>query len=397
MEPQITETRRTYATVAVIRARAGKVVWMDGTPAHASVNTGLVNACQGVWSRVPEDEASVADFVAGARYHRIAPLAHVTFREHQPEIAQLLQADRDRALMNHLRMSALLGRISKLLDGIDWLVFKGPVLSEFAHPVPGLRFYKDLDVLVSPADFRRATNRLLEAGWRVLVSDDSLRSGEFPGEIPLMDAHGIVMDLHWSMIVMRSVRGRFPVSAEPLLERRVPATLGPVKLSVLDPVDALVHVCHHAALVGATKLGHILDADQLARSVTDWEAVTQRAHDWGAQPQVAVVLGRARHLFATPMPDDLGRSLALGPGLSLLMMMIDRVWPVPGLRKDESWVRLATRAVRSDLVRTAGVVVRNAGQGLVTRLRRADSDEPRFTAAPGVIEEYLARVEASAS
>jgi hypothetical protein len=372
-------------------------VQMGRTPHQAAVDAALVAVCRGEAPALPDDPAATADFVVAARYHRIAPLAHVATRDSHPEVAQLLRSDRDRALMNHLRMSALLGGIAQALGDIPWVVFKGPVLSEFAHPLPGLRFYKDLDLLVAPGDFRTACHRLFDAGWQVVVGDSSLQSDEFPGEIPLVSEHGAVMDLHWSMLVMKSVRGRFSVAAGPLLERRVPVMIGPVKLSALEPADALVHVCHHAALIGATRLGHILDADQLARQVTDWSALVARAKEWGAAPQVAVVLGRARLLFGTPVPDDLNGRLGLSSGLTRAMELVDRRWPVSQLRREESWVRLVTRSLRPSLPRTAAVAIRRIAQGVVTRLRPKQTEAPRSQASPAVIEEYLTNVEATGS
>lgn len=367
---------------------------MARTTAQRAVDAALVEVCLGRVPDLPADEAAVDDFIDGVRYHRIAPLANVALREARPQVAARLQQDRDAALLNHLRVSAMLSGIGQVLDGIPWLVFKGPVLSEFAHPIPGLRFYKDLDLLVAPGDFRTACHRLFEAGWQVVVGDDSLQSEEFPGEIPLVDRTGIVMDLHWSMLVMKSVRGRFSVAAGPLLERRHPAMIGPARLAVLDPADALVHVCHHAALIGATKLGHILDADQLARQVTDWDVLAERAGEWGATVQVAVVLGRARRLFGTPVPADLDSRLGLGAALSGFMATADPSLPIESLRHDESMIRLLTRALRPTFLRTAGVALRRAGQGLVTRVQRRSEPKPRVAPDPAVLEGYLIRVEA---
>lgn len=365
---------------------------MGRTATQRLTDAALVGVCLGRAPNLPEDAASNDDFVAGARYHRIAPLANVALRESRPDVAVRLQQDRDKALLNHLRVSALLAGISRILEGIEWLVFKGPVLSEFAHPVPGLRFYKDLDLLVAPQNFGAACRRLLAADWQVLVGDDSLTSKEFPGEIPLVDKHGIVMDLHWAMIVMKSVRRRFTVDADSLLGRRVPVTIGPASLSILDPADALVHVCHHAALVGATKLGHVLDADQLARQVIDWDVLAIRARQWGATPQVAAVLSRAHRLFDTPVPGDLFAMLGIGPGLGRSIVLADRRWPIESLRHDQSWIRLITRALRPGLPGTAGAVVQRAGHGVLDRVRRTPSKERSMPDAR-VIEAYLRQVE----
>src|SRR5699024_11250654 len=79
------------------------------------------------------------------RYPRLAPLAHVLLRDTEPVLARRLKSDRDRAITVHLCATEMLRQFADLTADIPWVVFKGPVLSELAHPVPGLRDYQDLD------------------------------------------------------------------------------------------------------------------------------------------------------------------------------------------------------------------------------------------------------------
>ncbi|MCC2593748.1 nucleotidyltransferase family protein [Tessaracoccus sp. OS52] len=367
---------------------------MRRTAVQHRVDDALVAVCRGEQPFLGEEPGAAEDFVSAARYHRIAPLAHVAVRGSRPDVADALRDDRSQALINHLRTTALLASVAGTLEGIRWLAFKGPILSEFAHPIPGLRFYKDLDLLVGPGEFREACNRLFDAGWQLLLGDDSLESAEFPGEIALGDPHGVVMDLHWSMVVMKSVRSRFQVTADALLDRRVPVTIGPAQLYALAPADALVHVCQHAALIGATKLGHVLDADQLARQVDDWDELVERAAQWGASIQVAAVLGRAQRLLDTPVPAGLDARLGVGPGMRRLLVGVDSQWPIQSLRQDASWVRLVTRALRPGLAGTAATIAGRAANGVAHRLRPAPPRSPRVAASPAVVDAYLARVEA---
>lgn len=370
---------------------------MPKAPWAAAVDAALIEVCRVGSPELPADTAAVEDFVSAARHHRLGALAHVVLRNSRPDVGALLKPDRDAALMYHLRMCALLASVGRILGDIPWAVFKGPVLSEFAHPIPGLRFYKDLDVLVAPRDFRRAHQRLFDAGWRTLVGNGSLTGHELPGELPLGDAtHGILLDLHWSMVVMRSRRESFSVEAEPLLERRVPATIGPASVWILDPVDALVHVCHHAALIGATRLGHVLDADQLARQVEDWTAVVHTAEQWRARAQVAAVLGRAQRLLATPVPDDLARSLRIGPGMRAAFELADEHSSIASLRRDESWVRMFTKAAAPSLIATAGNILGKAGPAVRSRWGNADTALPRTSADADVLDAFFSRVEAGA-
>lgn len=367
---------------------------MPNAPWAAAVDAALVSVCRVEPPGLPVDIEAVDDFVSAVRHHRIAALAHVVLRDSRTDVGALLKADRDATLMYHLRMCALLAAVSRILEGIPWAVFKGPVLSEFAHPVPGLRFYKDLDVLVSPRDFRQAYERLFEAGWRSLVGNDSLVGSELPGELPLGDStHGILLDLHWSMVVMKSRRARFALEAERLLERRVSVAIGPARVSILDPVDALVHVCHHAALIGATRLGHVLDADQLARQVVDWDAVVRTAEKWRAQAQVAAVLGRAQRLLATPVPTGLARSMGIRPAMRSALQLTDRYCPIESLRRDRSWVRMFTKAAAPGLGTTMGAIVSKSATAVRSRREGRETPALRVSADADVLDAFFSRVE----
>lgn len=366
---------------------------MRRTALQQEVDRALLAVCRQEPASV--SDAAAEEFAAAARYHRIAPLAHVALRETAPRVASLLKDDRDQALVHHLRTTALLAGISTVLEDLPWLTFKGPVLSEFAHPIPGLRFYKDIDLLVAPDHFRQAISRLRAAGWEVLMREDLLTSPELAGELALVDANGVVMDLHWAMEVTSTLRRRFPLGAGELLGRRVPVTLGPARASTLSGADSVVHVCQHAALVGATKLGHLLDADQLARSVNDWDAVVDCARAWGAGVQVATVLRRAHRLLATPVPADLDARLGVSRGTGGLLRRVDLTWPIQTLRQDASWVRLVTRALRPGLPATAATLLRRSGNGVWQRLRGPKKETPRLPASGDLLEAYLQRVESA--
>src|SRR5699024_7504388 len=124
-----------------------------------------------------------AGLLHALRYHRLAPLAHVLLRDTEPVLARRLKSDRDRAITVHLCATEVLRQFADLTADIPWVVFKGPALSELAHPVPGLREYQDLDLLVAPSDLRHVSERLLDAGWSVLDYDDMLTASQVAGEI----------------------------------------------------------------------------------------------------------------------------------------------------------------------------------------------------------------------
>lgn len=335
-----------------------------------------------------------AAIVDAARHHRISPLAHVRLREAAPALAEELRPDREQAKSIHIRTSMLLGQVGQLLADVPWVVFKGPVLSELAHPVPGLRPYGDLDLLVAPESLRAVSQALLGAGWVVGDYEDMLRNPQTAGEMHWFTPVGIQVDLHWAMINMPARRRRFALSTADILARRRSVRIGFSEVWTMDEADTLVHVCLHAALAGGNRLSWMTDIDQLARQVTDWPRVADRAREWGAQAQVALALRRAAATLDTPVPADVYGRLGTSRPLRLVLDAVDRVSPVARLRRDASVSRLVARAVRPGAARTLAQVARNGGQGVADRLRPAPPGRAaRERAGHEALEAYLSAVE----
>lgn len=363
---------------------------------RGAISALLMSVCRG------EDEALRArldpdGIVAAARHHRVAPLVHVALRDSFPRVASPLRMDRDRAVAVHLGASAVLDELDHILGEMPWVVFKGPVLSEHAHPVPGLRTYQDIDVLVDPRDLRDATTRLAGAGWALLDFDDILRLPDVPGEMHWMSPTGLQVDLHWSMINMASRRQRFQVPTADLLGRRRRQAVGVTTTWTLDPVDALVHVCLHAALTGADRMLLLLDADQLARRIVNWSEAAARARAWGAQAAVAVVLHRSRRFLGTPVPDDLDRLLGISAVFRAVTAGVDGVVPVPSLRREASIPRLVSRAVRPSTGATVAAIGRSVVVGVRDRLIPRPSLAIREPATDEALDGFVRRVEGEAS
>ncbi|WP_028652933.1 nucleotidyltransferase domain-containing protein [Nocardioides halotolerans] len=340
------------------------------------------------------DLPGIADgLVRAVRFHRIAPLAHVALRETRPELAALLREDRDSALTHHVRATTSLEAVASVLGDVRWVVFKGPVLSETLHPATGLRSYGDLDLLVAPGDLRTACERVLGAGWQPLATRHDLLNDEVTGELEVGRPGSTLVDLHWSLVLSETMRRRFHVPTAGLLARSTPLTIGSVSARTLDPADTLVHLCHHAAFSAAMRLLHLLDVDQAARRIDDWQAVADRARSWGAVAQVGLVLGRARRVLGTPVPADLDRRLGLSRGFGVLVSTIDAASPTAAVRREASWPRRVARAARPSATRTAAAALRNGLVGAVDRARPARAPESSAAARREDVEAWIAAVE----
>lgn len=371
----------------------------NGARFTRAVGDALVAVCRGDAPDIPEDPGFAEDLVAALRHHRIAPLAHVRLRQAFPAESARLLTDRYAALNTHVRAAATLADAGRALGEIPWATFKGPVLSEFAHPVRGLRTYHDLDLLVPPTSMREVASRLLESNWRVADDEGFFHiPGELPGEMHWWAPNGVLVDLHWTVLNQASVRSRHTVPTGALLAgRRAVQILGSPAYA-LDPIDAFVHVCFHAAESGAHRLLLLLDVHELARLVDDWNAVADRARSWRAGPEVALVLHRARAVLGTPLPGDVGRLLGVSPAFVAITGAANALEPVPRIRREATFARLVARSARPGTART---VLAITGKTLQWAWGQLPWVEPRSLvegrpAQAASVDAFLERVESAA-
>lgn len=368
---------------------------MSSAPRLDEVSALLVDVCRSGSAPRPLRAGAERELVAAARFHRVAPLVHVAHREVAPHVAELFVADRLRAITVHLRACAALQELGALLGDTPWATFKGPVLSEHAHPVPGIRTYNDVDVLVDPSSLRHVSRLLLDAGWRVADYRDMLRNPTVPGETNWQSPSGVFFDVHWSLLNSAARRQQHDVPSDEVLRRRVPVRLGPDRVWALDPVDALVHVCLHAALSGANKLVYLVDVDRLSRAGVEWHAVAARAREWRAEAQVDLVLGRARRVLGTPVPEDFGSRAGVPGSVRRMVAVTDRLAPVPRGRSNAGLGKMAARAVRPSGTATAGAFVASSTRFLAGKARRPDVATERPGPDDASLEVYLRGVESA--
>jgi hypothetical protein len=215
-------------------------------------------------------------------------------------------------IARHLRVVSDLAAIGSALRAaeVPFAVVKGPVLSTTLYARPDLRFYDDVDVLVQPADFGAAIEALERSGCVVLDANWAMLEQVVAGQIHLATPLGTVIDLHWNLVNEHAFRDAFPVDTENLLDRTVDVIINGTVVPTLDPVDTLTHLCLHAAMAGANRLGWLKDVDRAVNAVGgEWQPVVDRAREWRAGSAIGTVLARAARFLSTPVPGkNLGRA-----------------------------------------------------------------------------------------
>lgn len=187
--------------------------------------------------------------------------------------------------------------------GIPVRVLKGAALAHLIYPAPGLRSMRDLDLLVSPTDARRAQQLLAQLGFAAPLP---------PPGTPLPDKHltpatradaglTVTVELHTNLFHAFD-RASFTLvnaSGPPLA-----FSVNGVAAQTLGPEDMLWHLCrhiaYHASIWEPIRLIWVADlvgfAEEFAAQI-DWSQVARR------YPPVLNMLSLFH--FVTPLPAEL--------------------------------------------------------------------------------------------
>lgn len=229
-----------------------------------------------------------------------------------PELLAEAARRRDVARRRQLQADADLSGCAAALDaaGVPWACFKGPVLAAVYQRAGEDRGAVDLDLLVPPDRLGDALRALSSAGAGLLSRNFTLLRRELPGEVALLARHGTTVDLHWAVVNRVLRRRRTRISTAALLAAAQPVELAGRAVPGLQRDEALVHVCLHAALAGASRLSWLLDVTLSAQDrPVDWARVRATAERWGVPNAVGLVLQRSARLLDAPVPAEVLRAL----------------------------------------------------------------------------------------
>lgn len=219
--------------------------------------------------------------LAVGAFHKMLPLLWAHLQAQVPnEVAAVLRAHVRTRAMSVLFLEGEVARISRRFeaDGIPFLTFKGPSLSE-AYGGVALRPYIDNDLLISPVRFRDAERALLALDFNERKRSDAQQAvylrvhGEYTfgrmvgQQVSTVDLHTRLVPVGYAyreaFDALRSRTRMVPMAGEPI------PTMGWNDLFVALSVNALKDQWDRLRLA--------TDVAEVAARVEDWHAVTDRA------------------------------------------------------------------------------------------------------------------------
>ena len=248
-----------------------------------------------------------------AEHHGVLPLLYqslsgVTAKVPSSIVDDLRKSYEHNARRN-LKFTAELFRILDSLEvhGITSIPLKGPVLAERVYGELALRFFSDLDILVSPSDVLRAKKVLEPLGYTPTLSLTSteerayLATGyEYTFDGP---AGRNLLELQWNF-VPRFYAVDFDCGQ--LLARAVSVDLSGRTVRALCPEDLLLSLCVHAAKHAWIRLCWLRDIAGVVQSqAVDWSTIERRAAELGIRRIVQVSLVLAHRLLGANVPHSI--------------------------------------------------------------------------------------------
>jgi len=259
-------------------------------------------------------------FIKLVERHRVHSLAyrhiHQYAAPHIPANVRLALSERsDQKRRQMLNLTAELVRLSKLFAQHDifMLSFKGPLLSQHLFGDLGLRYSKDLDLLVKPQELDQAEQLLLSNGYRRQLPDFVLTPRQKKALIKTSQhvsfyhpGHQTLVELHWRLcsnphLLSSEYVPRMMATTQQL-------SIGGTQITSLSDEDTLLYLCLHGANHGWYRLKWLCDVAQFLHrnQAINWQAWVENVLTLGLHRPVAQALLLAHQLFDAPLPPAAG-------------------------------------------------------------------------------------------
>jgi hypothetical protein len=261
-------------------------------------------------------------------------------------LARLRPAYRDTALRNAVffRHTAIVAR-ELVARGIPVLLLKGIHLARFTYAEPALRSMADVDIMV-PRDRLAETEQVfLDHGYGPTPRPDLEEFCTWSNHLAKLSKPGApVFEVHWGI---ERPTSPFRIDLDGLWTRSRTETLDGVPVHLLAVEDLLLHLAlhcsyHHRFDRSAFKgLADIHTVVVRHRENIDWQALIDRAVEWGASGFLYATLRLTAQVLGTPIPAATLRALPHEREDEAVVEVASRYILMPGQQLPKVYVKLA--------------------------------------------------------
>jgi hypothetical protein len=254
--------------------------------------------------------------------HRVDSLVENALRQTGVALPASVEAEfRGRARLasvGELAVSAETVRVAKRLDDADipFRILKGVTVALAAFGRSGLRFSRDIDVLVEPGSVAAALMCLKGAGYFPADADFELSRSyqrQFKDVELVHKESRLIVELHWRLFDNRWLM------PQPFAEPSTVIHYARCPLPAFPPDYAFRYLCLHGAHHAWSRLKWIADVNALLASIPNIEEMYAKAIGLGEHRAVGQALLLCHHLFGTRVPSSVLEKARPGSPLDRLL------------------------------------------------------------------------------
>jgi hypothetical protein len=281
------------------------------------------------WRSAVEKHPDRESLAAAADQHGVLPLfarslsrAGISY-----EIAQ--SRAREIAFRN-LSLAAELVRVIGALRniGVQALAYKGPILGQQLYGDVALRQFRDLDILIAPADVLRTRDALYQLGYQETERSSStlLRShivSQCEWQMRAMHS-GTAIELHWALFP-RYFSFHLPVTE--LDQAGVTIEIAGERVRTLDILHLALVLSVHGTKHFWSRLGWLVDFAIVLRdyAVIDAEKLLNEASRRGIKRVLLISAALANRILRLELPEAFQNAISADPNSRVLADQMTRI------------------------------------------------------------------------
>lgn len=220
-------------------------------------------------------------FIYKAKCHGVLPLIYKTLKTYntiqEKDVLANLRSIYFEISKDNMKLSAELIEITKILNihNINYLSFKGPLLSISIYNNIINRQYCDIDILVSPDDINKISEILNDRGYKkdlVLTTIEENFKKDNSHELSFFNKKkNILLEFHWNL-----VDNDHPIkfNLESFFSESINLSLNKYKVNTFKNEHLLVYLTVHGCNHLYERLEWIVDIDKLVRNnLLNWDII----------------------------------------------------------------------------------------------------------------------------
>jgi hypothetical protein len=263
-------------------------------------------------------------FLSLVQHHRVTSQVTEALSGDCPEavparVQEELHARRRAHSRRALALTSELIHLAELFrhEEVEFMPFKGPLLSLLLYGDVAYRTYADLDVLVFAKDIEKAERILSECGYRPSAKAAPLEgsrlhlfrkcNNQLAFFKPRADTGkrkgNYKLEIHWRLLAR--CWGGEEWKSPGIFERAQTMRMGGQELRTLDDCDLLRFLCVHGAIHAWRRLFWLYDSSEIFRRMSeeDWNAALDSARQHETQRQLVLAAKLSHYLLETAVPE----------------------------------------------------------------------------------------------